>query len=340
MAPKKPVRKIHNLVDGHAFPDFSKIQSSVDIIKAINYANYVYEPKELKEFAKRFMNKTLTNIPEFEFRHHGVVCWLLQNDCPFMDGKAEATIDAINALELVYKKDSKPAITAAKVSFKELHTKGLMLEVEGYIDDVMLDKGRRLLQESVLLYKDADLEVIKAWVNKQIEAIDDPELSEHFQGRNEYKKKIREGLQYILETLNTTKTFVKKTKTIKRSTKQKSPTMIVKKIKYLKEFPEMNLKSIAPEKLVGSSSLWLYNVKTRKIYNYVSEVGLTAKGGSLYNYTPEKSFMKTLRNPKEQIDELMKSSKVEQRKFMETIKTTAYPANGRFSSDIIILKAF
>lgn len=340
MKSKKPTRRIKQSLDGYTFPDISNIKDQISLVKALNYANYVYELKELKEFAKQFMNDNLTSIPEYEFRSIGATCWLHNNGYQFPPEKLTDLKETIINLSKIYKKEKTIDNEALPAnSNKESQTIQLLNEFEKYMDLVMLEKSVPLLQDIIQRFPSADKAIVKNWYEKQIIELSDKDLVKSYPSK-EYIKNCLNGLNTIKTAMETAASFVKKTKSIRRTTKQKSPTMLVKKLKYLKEFAELNLKSIPPEKIIGSTSLWVYNTKTRKLSNFVSEVGLTVKGLTIYNYLPEKSLMKTLRNPENHLTILMNCSKVEQRKFMETIKTTGYPLNGRLSPDTIILKAY
>jgi hypothetical protein len=92
--------------------------------------------------------------------------------------------------------------------------------------------------------------------------------------------------------------------------------------------------------LVGAEQVWLFNTKTRKLAVYTSEStkGMTVKGTTLQNWSPEKSKQKTLRKPEEQIKDLMASGKVKLRTFLDNIKSKEQDVNGRINIDTIILK--
>jgi hypothetical protein len=47
---------------------------------------------------------------------------------------------------------------------------------------------------------------------------------------------------------------------------------------------------------------------------------------------------KTLRKPDQQLKEFMKASKVQLRKFLDSIKTTEIALNGRINEDTLLLK--
>mgnify|MGYP003663104610 CR=1 FL=1 len=136
---------------------------------------------------------------------------------------------------------------------------------------------------------------------------------------------------------------VKKADRQPRPTKQKTPAQLIRKFKYLRKFEELDLTSVSPEKMVNGTEAWLYNTKTRKlIYVIADEVIKTysIKSNSVIGFDPNKSVQKTLRKPAEQIKELMKGGKPNNRKQFANIKATEIKYNGRGNEHVVILKAW
>ena len=116
----------------------------------------------------------------------------------------------------------------------------------------------------------------------------------------------------------------------------------VSKMKYLKEDNNLKLASINPVDIIGAHELWVYNVKTRKMFKYVADdiLGpLNVKGPTVLGFNPAKSIGKTVRKPEQVLSEFMKAGKVQLRKFLDDIKAVSIPANGRINKDILLLKA-
>lgn len=120
----------------------------------------------------------------------------------------------------------------------------------------------------------------------------------------------------------------------------------VSKLKYLKEFKDpaqkLDLVSLHPVKLHGASEAWVYDCAKRKLHHYVADEyskTFTVKGNTLVGFDNNKSEVKLLRKPNEQIKEIM-GSKPAARKFFDSIKAVSTQPNGRFNDSMIILKAF
>jgi len=144
--------------------------------------------------------------------------------------------------------------------------------------------------------------------------------------------------QDAIEQYRQVKKQTKKAKVKRAPNKEKS----VSKMKYLKEDNVLKLVSINPVDIIGAQELWVYNVKTRKMFKYVADDTfgpLSVKGTSILGYDTVKSQGKTVRKPEQKLLEFMKAGKVQLRKFLDEIKAVSIPANGRINKDILLLKA-
>jgi hypothetical protein len=110
----------------------------------------------------------------------------------------------------------------------------------------------------------------------------------------------------------------------------------------LKEFADLKLRSITPDKIVGADQAWLYNTKLRKLFKYQALDGytLTIKGTTIQNFDPEKSGSKILRKPDVQLAGVSSMSKRPMSNLFNDVKATMGKATGRVSNEYIILGAF
>lgn len=135
---------------------------------------------------------------------------------------------------------------------------------------------------------------------------------------------------------------VKKTTRKVRAKKSPSKEKLISKLKFCKDAPALKLVSINPVDIIGSTELWVYNTKTRKLGKYIADQyagTLGVKGAGIVGYDEAKSVSKTLRKPEQQLSEFMKSSKVQLRKFLDNIKATETRLNGRVNAEVLLLKA-
>ena len=173
--------------------------------------------------------------------------------------------------------------------------------------------------------------------------IADLEYEDEFATRQD-KKRNADLLKYWTQFIYGCERYIGNKKVTKvrkpREKKQKSAVDLVKKLTFQKEFTPLKIVSINPAEIVGSSQLWTYNTKTRKltVFNAVGPAGLQVKGAGIIGFDVEKSCTKRLRKPEASIQQLLAAGKVSLRKFMEETAAVASEAKGRINSDTILLR--
>lgn len=121
--------------------------------------------------------------------------------------------------------------------------------------------------------------------------------------------------------------------------RKKKPTdkkKMVSKLKYKKEGSKVD-----PVEIIGSSGLWIFDEKKRKLCHFEAEVpnGIHVKGTTILGI--KDSFSKTLRKPDEQIEEFKKlTGKRAPKNFFDGIKAKPQLMSGRTNSDMIILGVY
>jgi hypothetical protein len=158
-------------------------------------------------------------------------------------------------------------------------------------------------------------------------------------------KNVVKFIELVISDLNSY-ISVKKAAKAPRARKAVPVEKIVAKLKYLKTFKDtaskLDLVSISPIKLHGSSEAWVYDTAKRKLHHYIADdysKTFTVKGSTLLGFDTAQSEVKTLRKPSEQLKEVM-GSKPAARKYFKDIKAVSTTPNGRFNDAMIILKAF
>ena len=193
--------------------------------------------------------------------------------------------------------------------------------------------------------------IVDVWKRKQseFESVsegDDKDLTDAYSHLG--KVKLRNILKFIEQVLSDLNSYISIKKASKAPRKRKAVPVekIVAKLKYLKEFKDpvnkLDLVSVHPTKLHGASEAWVYDTAKRKLHHYIADEyskTFTVKGNTILGFDNNKSEIKTLRKPGEQIKEVM-GSKPAARKFFDSIKAVAAKPNGRFNENMIILKAF
>jgi len=158
------------------------------------------------------------------------------------------------------------------------------------------------------------------------------------------KNQIKQCVKFIEQVIADCGNYVqiKKVERKPRAKKAVSPERVSAKFKYLKEFAELKLTSIAAAQLVGAAEAWLYDTKKRRLIHVMadSHIGtFTIKGSAIIGFDTINTVQKTLRKPSEQLKELLSGGKPAARKVFKDIKATETKYNGRGNENLIILKA-
>ena len=260
--------------------------------------------------------------------------------------------EAIDAGEIkqevkIEKQEEKPKPSIQEI-MKE-HLSDIIGEING-MEDEMLEKSPDFLswfrQKNIAKIH---LDSIELYFRKHAQEIydyaegKDEQLKEAYSYLN--KSKLKKTVAWY-ETLFRDIDLYRKVKIANRKVrvrKPKSPTKLVAKLKHLRYSEDYKLTSINAEKIIGAQTLYVFNVKTRKLFIYNAsplDRELTVKGSSILGFDIKESYGKTLRKPEEQLKELMDSGKVQNRKLIAAIKAKQTIPNGRINKDCLLLKVF
>ena len=126
-----------------------------------------------------------------------------------------------------------------------------------------------------------------------------------------------------------------------RVKKQKSADKLVKSLKYLKSSSEYGIVSTNPMKLIGSEKAYIFNEKYRRLTVLVQsdKNGLMVKGTTILDFHDDESYSTTLRKPKEILSAISTKTERQITNIMNKLTTKKNKANGRVSSNTLIVKA-
>lgn len=115
----------------------------------------------------------------------------------------------------------------------------------------------------------------------------------------------------------------------------------VAKMKFLKDIPELGLKCASMTSIIGSSEVWFYNSKYRRIgvYKGIDGQTVSVKGTTIIGFDVKESKQWTLRKP----EEFFKGLSMGKRALanaVKVIKTKPAVPNGRFNEETLLLGAF
>jgi hypothetical protein len=224
-------------------------------------------------------------------------------------------------------------------------------EIDGAIDEFILTKGKgtQFSAKNYLLSNEVAAPIAKRigeFYVGQLEEIreaiqgNDEQLNEGYSFLNKRElKKFAEFLESIINDCNQ-QVQTAKANRAPRKRKPQPPSKIVSKMKFMKDFAEFNLKSIKPETIVGSSEVWVYNTKYRKVtvYKAINDV-LTVKGTTLIGFDIKESQTMMLRKPAEFFKGLTIGKRPLNAAFKKLTTKPSTP-NGRINEECIILGAF
>ena len=223
-------------------------------------------------------------------------------------------------------------------------------EIEGQVDDFISSNYKLNFD----VYKDLINRGCKSvharkmrpfYVNCYNELVDvynqDDEFSEeawkHLKPKS--RKKMMDFFGIIVDDLD---------RVIKNATAQRKPRKrktfsaprLVKNLKYQKDFSDLKLVSINPEKIIGAAELWVYNTRYNRlgVYHAVNDVrGFSVKGCTIQQFDEETSVQKAARKPQEVLEVLTKRSL---RKQLKQMKTKEQLLTGRINAQTILLGVF
>jgi hypothetical protein len=167
----------------------------------------------------------------------------------------------------------------------------------------------------------------------------DPQLKEAYPYRAEVKKLLALYEKMVADCERHMGNA--KSQRAPRKKKEKPVNEQVKRVQYLKQWPELKLVSIDPTQIVGAMSLWVYNVKYKTLIHYKSRelAGFKVKGTTLTNYDADGSEQRALRKPEKTLDDVLKGTPAYLKKVMESLTTKPSKPNGRMNENTILLRA-
>lgn len=227
-------------------------------------------------------------------------------------------------------------------------TSEIIGEIEGEVDNVFLNKPTANIYEFITAKNlvQSHISKVKSHFQKQIDEITmvvggkDDQLNESYSFlKNKDLKRIGEFYVKMMADLDSYASVKKATKKLQVKRPQNKDKLVAN-LKYLKESKDLKIVSVSPIEILGAQEIWIFDVKTRKIYHYMnkefSELGV--KGTTITGFDDNKSIGKTLRKPVQQLSEFIKLGKVALRTFVKNIKTVEVKASGRINANCLLLK--
>jgi len=339
--------------------------------KAFAWYNYHYGKRDAKDMLCQYLDvnhrskdaKTMRGIPDSQIRLTPAwVCRMTLMGLQLNEHE-QCIIDEQIASMLKIKQEVKKVIDEAETAVARLTIQDHLREkvsecageLEGMFDDFIaagakmsadwkpIAQIRGMNISPNLVGTIADIWKTKLAEFEEVLAGTDADLAEGYEHLS--KNQIKQSIKFIEQVIADCGNYVqiKKVERKPRAKKAVSPEKISAKFKYLKDFAELKLASIAPAQLVGASEAWLYDTKKRKLIHVMSDSHLgsfSVKGSAVVGFDTVTTLQKTLRRPAEQLKELLAGGKPAARKVFKDTKATETKFNGRGNENLIILKAW
>jgi hypothetical protein len=339
--------------------------------KAFAWYNYHYGKRDAKDMLCQYLDvnhrskdaKLMRGIPDSQIRLTPAwVCRMTLMGLTLNEHE-QCIIDEQIATMLKIKQEVKKIIDEAEVAVAKLTIQDHLREkvsecageLEGMFDD-FIQAGAKMSADwkpiaqirgmnisPNMVGTIADVWKLKLAEFEEVLVGEDADLVEGYAHLN--KNQIKQCVKFIEQVIADCGNYVqiKKVERKPRAKKAVSPERLSAKFKYLKEFAELKLTSIAPAQLVGASEAWLYDTKKRKLIHVMADAHIgtfSVKGSAVVGFDTVTTLQKTLRRPAEQLKELLAGGKPAARKVFKDTKATETKFNGRGNENLIILKAW
>lgn len=362
---RKSLEHSTRILTGGDEPIVTKKDYKAQLMRALNWYNVNREEKHFRAYIEHYV-KSSPNLKQYayavskatflEMKSISVVAHLIERG-QYIDIKE--TLRVLEDLEVLGKKYKKvttpvkqvvgvptvaPSIQERILDSARTHAS----EVDGQLDVFVKEKGNDFSMKSYLLGNQVSSvvakkigEMYKRQVTELEEVVNgkDQQLKEGYS--NFSKVQLRKFLEFVRQIVADCNQQVVTAKSLRKPTarKVKPPSVVAAKIKPLREYAELKLKSVEPAKIIGASELWVYNPTTRKMTWFVGVGDLGVKGTSVTNYDIEKSETKTIRKPEMFFKSLSSTGKRAMANAWKTIKGKGTKPRARISGDMLLLAA-
>jgi hypothetical protein len=357
---REKLRSIESKFKGGDEPSTDPFNYTISLLQATNWYNLNIDYKQVRTYVHEYLISTqrkklipiINKASDLELRSLGFLCRLKLRDQYLEENHLNYIENTFTKLSDIYSKvdevlpdikvESKPKVDKTRelsIQYSE--------DIEGAIDDFVKNKKSDFDITGYLKAREIPGPMAKeigSYYNELLKELNDaqvdPDLQEGYS--NFTKAQLKKFITFISSIVNGCNQRIVSVKVSKPRVKKPIPTSkIVAKVKYLKEYTDLKLKSIAPVSLVDSNEIWTYNTKYRKlaVYKAVKDTKLTIKGTAILGFDITESQQIMLRKPEEFFNSTSLAKKALATN-MKAIKSKPVTPNGRLNDDTILLGAF
>jgi hypothetical protein len=346
-------------------PVIDKDNYTMSMMSALNYYNANFDNKEKRKWVYAYVGKQNSAAfdsvsSDFEFRSLGTVIrmklreqYLEQRELDFIDSEIERLRNVANMVSaFVVTPKAKTVDTKPVVSIQDRIKEAASTHI-GEFNGMFDDYIQHDIEPDFAGYLKANA------VSPQVSKLIPPafvsfwnELQELITGTDKQlvegysflkKTKVKKLCKFIEDLENACAQQVVAAKSARkpRAKKEKPPSVVARSVKFMKEFTELGLTSVKPEKIIGASEVLVYNTKYKKvqIYRAINGGTLGIKGTTVIGYEVASSGAKTLRKP-EQVKDFAAMTKRTFATAFKGLTTKEAAVNGRINEECIIVKVF
>ncbi|PCJ96719.1 MAG: hypothetical protein COA52_00500 [Hyphomicrobiales bacterium] len=332
-------------------PVISTSPTNLEMIKLLNWYNYMSGPKDSLEYLMDYLQETnldhFNHISKLGITHpKRTMCHIARiiSNGGKLNTKYKkplnAYIDSLVAIEI-----PKRELVEKVVSVKETKGDITISDFEEALDnyeeefspyDYMVKNDvPRTFCEKITTYYKPILDELKLVILGK-----DKDLRE---GYSVYTAKQIRSMKTFIETIIEHVNRYKDNKSAQRKTrvkKTKTSSDILKFFKYMETFSDLQLQSIDPTKILDSTELYTYNTKYGTLTRYVAEEGkkLSVNRTALTNFDMKLSEAKKVgRKAKECIEAVLSGTKAKKKKVFDLVNTNFIEPSNRINSNIVLL---
>lgn len=346
-------------------PVVTKDNYRSDLLRALNWYNANKEEQDFRQYLLLYIRSqpdlkqheyAVTKASFLEVKPLAIISRLVMQEQYIAISDMLSLLVQLDALSRKYVK--KPAVIARAVEARVVSVQERIAESAGkyvseinnQIDEYVRTRETPFSMKSYLLSNAISGAVAKkigehyVQLAKELRSAysgTDPQLKEGYS--NFTKPALRKFAEFVEQIIAdcTQQTVSAKAQRKPRAKKEKPASVIAAKLKPMKEFPELGLKSVEPAKIVGASEVYAYNTASRKLTVFRAADGpLSVSGMSVANYDVAKSETKTLRKPDEFFKNLLPAGKRAMANAWKSIRAKAAKARGRITDDVIIVAVY
>lgn len=345
-------------------PMLDQEEYNVSISRALQWYTLNADDKLRRKYAIEYFAKlgkkkeviAISKAEDYDVRQLGTLCRLIANGNTLSEDHMVALnnmVKHIMAKEKVpekIKEDKTVIVPVASIQDRmEEKAHQLAAEIDGAIDDFVINKTSDFSTKNYLLTNTVAAPIAKRIGDMYVKTLDElngvlaGEDDQLVEGYSQFsKREMKKFIQFVESIIQDCQQQVQTAKASRAPRKRKAtnPNKVVAKMKYLKEFAELKLKSCNPVDIITATELWVYNTKYRKVTVYKADVGsLSVKGTTVLGFSVTESKTMTLRKPEEFFSGLSMGKRALNSAFKKLTTKPSVP-NGRVNEECVLLGAF